>query len=249
MLDVAQFAPRNLLLRALPPADFELLQPSLEFVPLKSRRVLHHARVPIDYLYFVECGLVSVLIQTGEDRSVEAWTIGRDGVTGIFLLVGRRAPLHRYVVQISGNAFRISVDRFTAVLRDVDSLRSLIFKYLWSAFLQTAQIGTCNLCHNLQQRLARWLLIASVRCGSSELPLTQSTLARTLGVRRASITETMRWFEDRHLLESERGLIRVINATDLAAVSCSCYPIIMKEQARLYPCKSAVLGCPDDVDF
>src|SRR5262245_2189798 len=102
--------PRNLLLQALPRRDYEILSPLLERVTLTPRRVLQHAHVPIEHLYFIEDGLVSVLASTGDRCPVEVRLIGREGMIGSAALLGVQASPLRYFVQIGGSALRIGVD-------------------------------------------------------------------------------------------------------------------------------------------
>jgi len=187
-MNLSEVAYQNLLLRALPRKDLEYLCPQLEFVALKHKQVLQHARLPIKHFYFIERGLVSVVAKTGAGKAVEVWSIGRDGVVGLARLVGQKTPLNKYVVEVDGAAFRIGIEALERSLLDLGLLRRLLFRHLMSVLLQTAQLSGCNLCHPLPQRLARWLLTAMDRSGCNHFAITQDVLARLLGVRRATIS-------------------------------------------------------------
>lgn len=225
--------PKNMILSALQRDDWEKLYPLLEFVTLKARRVLQHARMPMDYLYFIEDGLVSVVAKADERRSVEVWLTGREGVAGVPLILGRNFAVHRRFIVLNGSAYRIRSDDLQGALREIDSLRSILFRYLFAVLLQTSQSSACNLCHNLTQRLARWVLTARDRCDADDLPITQDMLARMLGVRRASISECLDHFEKCGLLRKKRGFIGIVDRPRLETFSCGCYHIIRREQERI----------------
>jgi CRP-like cAMP-binding protein len=225
-MSLSEVAYQNLLLRALPREDLEHLCPQLEFVVLKHRQVLQHARLPIKNFYFVEQGLVSVVAKTGVGKAVEVWSVGRDGVVGLARLVGQKIPLNKYVVEIDGAAFRIGIEALERSLLDLGSLRRLLFRHLLSVLLQTAQLSGCNLCHPLPQRLARWLLTAMDRSGCNQFAITQDVLARLLGVRRATISECLHEFKEAGILDNAWGSIRILDAERLEALSCECYHIV-----------------------
>jgi len=243
-LDREVTRPRNMLLRALPCHDFDQLYPSLELIALKPRCVLQHARIPIEHFYFIEDGLVSVVTKTDEAKSVGVWLVGREGVVGFPLLVGRKAPLNRYVVQVAGSALRVRAEVFGRALNEISSLRRLLFRQLMSVLLQTSQLSSCNLCHSLTQRLARWILIARDRSDRDELPITQHALARVLGVRRASISECLHRLQQRGLLGNTRGLISILDGPGLEALSCRCYHIIRNEQEGVLACLMDTTSSP-----
>lgn len=225
---------RNRLLRALSPADFQRLAPSLERVPLIARRVLQHGSLSMRHLYFVERGLIAVLGKADERKSVGIWLIGREGAEGLPLIVGRKVPLHPRYVLIGGSALRLPAPALANALEEIPALRTLLFRYLYAVLLQTSQWSVCNLCHELKQRLARWVLVALDCCDGEALPITQELLARMLGVRRASISEALGWFEELGVLSNRRGLIEVLDRAKLEAISCECYASMRKEQERIF---------------
>jgi len=218
--------PRNLLLQALPPRDYELLSRKLERVVLTPRRVLQHAHVPIEHLYFIEDGLVSVLASTGDRNPVEVRLIGREGVVGSAALLGARVSPLRYFVQIGGSALRIGVDDLAGAMAETPQLRAVLYGHLHAALMQSSQSTACSLRHSLLQRLARWLLTAQERAGRDDIPITQDLLARSLGVRRASVSEVFRPLEGRGIFARERGLIRILDRARLEEIACRCYRIM-----------------------
>lgn len=226
--------PLNSLLASLPRKDFERIEPFLEMVPLVSKRVIQHAKFPVEYLYFVEEGLVSVLASTDEDErdAVEVWLIGRDGVVGGPAVLGVTSSPLRHVVRVGGRAFRISVDDVNTLIAEMPAFRSALLNYVHVMLMQSSQSAACSLRHSFPQRLARWLLTAQDRTSRDALPVTQALLARTLGVRRATVSETIKTFERRGALERLRGLITIRDRARLETITCRCYRIIRREQQR-----------------
>lgn len=224
--------PRNRLLRSLPRQDLERLRPFLETVPMVPRRVIQHAKFPVEHLYFIEEGLVSVLATADERDEVEVWLIGREGVVGGPAVLGVNSSPLRHVVLVGGHALRISVDDINALIDELPMLRTTMLSYVHVALMQSSQSAACSLRHSFSQRLARWLLTAQDRTDSSELPVTQALLARTLGVRRATVSETIKSFERRGVLARLRGLTRIRDRVRLENLTCSCYRIMRREQER-----------------
>lgn len=218
--------PRNHLLQSLPRQDLERLYPLLQRVTLTPRRVLQHAGVPIDHVYFIEDGLVSVLASADEKSAVEVWLIGREGAVGTGVLLGVRSSPLRHFVQIGGTALRIGVDELKCAMAEMPQLQAILHGYLHASLMQSSQSAACSLSHPLLQRLARWLLIAQERTDRDELPITQDLLARSLGVRRATVTEALKPLELKGIFTRERGLIRILDRKRLEEIACRCYRLM-----------------------
>lgn len=231
-LGSAAGSPRNLLLRSLSTEEFARLEPYLEHVALAPRRVLQHAKVPVEHLYFIEEGLVSVQASTDEESAVEVWLTGPEGVVGSPAMLGVSACTLRKVVRVGGSAYRITVNDLSTAVTDMPALRAMLLSYLHIALMQSSQTAACGLRHPFPQRLARWLLTAQDRTGSDELAVTQELLARTLGVRRATVSEAIKSFERKGVLALLRGLIRIKDRARLEKITCRCYTIIRREQER-----------------
>jgi CRP-like cAMP-binding protein len=229
-LDVAQGAEtalaRNFLLRSLPQRDLERLSPFLEKVTLTPRRVLQHAGVPIEHLYFVEDALVSVLASTDERNAVEVRLIGREGAVGSEAVLGVNVSPLRHFVQLGGSALRISVADLNHALAEMPLLRAVFNTYLHDALMQSSQSAACSLSHSLVQRLSRWLLTAQDRSDKPELAITQDLLARSLGVRRASVSDALKPLEGSGIFARERGLIRILDRARLEQLACRCYRVM-----------------------
>lgn len=217
---------RNRLLAALPPEERQLLQPQLDPVALRSRQVLHFKRVPIEQVYFVEEGLVSVLADTGGTEVTEVWLIGREGLVGLPVILGGIATPHRRVVQVKGHAFRIAAQDLRRAMEERLLLRRLLLRYAQAVLIQASQAGACANRHTLHQRLARWLLSAQYRLGRDSLPLTHALLARLVGARRASITVALGALETAEITGQRRGEITILDRDRLEQAACNCHHII-----------------------
>jgi len=224
--------PCNLLLQSLPAYELEQLTPLLQRVTLTPKRVLQLAGVPIQHLYFIEEGLVSVLAGADPRSSVEVWLIGREGLAGCAVLLGSEPSPLRYLVQIGGSALRIGIEDLSRILPETPELRAALKTYLHLTLAQSSQSAACTMRHSLQQRLARWMLTAQDRSTRAELPVTHELIARNLGVRRASISEAFKPMERRGIFAKKRGLITILDRTELEKIACRCYSIIRSRQEK-----------------
>lgn len=234
VLSNSRRAVRNRLLQTLPAGELAALLPFLEVVPLKTRRILHHARLPIEYAYFIEAGLVSVIAGTDQDSHfAEAWLIGREGTAGgVPLVLGRETSPHRRVVQAEGTAYRIASSDLVQAIDRLPILRAALLGYAHRALIQAAQTAACNAQHSLPQRLARWLLTAQDRLSREELPFTHDLLSKMLGVRRATVTDVIHALEAAGAIATARGRIIVADRAQLEEISCDCYRVVRAELER-----------------
>jgi CRP-like cAMP-binding protein len=223
----------NKLLARLPDTELARFLPHFERVEIAARQVLHHRNLPMDYVHFVEAGLISVMAKMSEQSWVEVWLIGSDGTTGIAVALGDHHPQHRRVVQIGGSALRIATPALRRLLSDSKPLRDVLLKYVQIVLLQASQSGACNAQHAVRQRLARWLLLARDSVGSSRLPLPQQVLGRLIGVRRATISDCLRDIEASGAVRTTRRLVEITDADALEALACDCYRTIKRERQRL----------------
>ena len=227
-------AVRNRLLRLIPNDELSEVLARSEEVRIAPRQVLHHWRLPMEHVYFVEHGLVSVSARVEQDRFIEAWLIGSEGMIGAPLVLTEidQSPPHRRVVQVGGTAIRLSAREFLSMLPKLPTLRKILLRYIDVVLLQTSQSGVCNAVHSIKERLARWLLVASNALEDDKLPLTHEVLAHLLGVRRASVTECLEALEKGGLIDSSRGLVNIVNSHALRQVSCTCFDTIAREYRR-----------------
>jgi CRP-like cAMP-binding protein len=191
---------------------------------------------------------VSVLASTDTRNAVEVWLVGREGVVGSAALLGMSTTPLRYLVQIGGSALRIDVDDLRQAVAELPQLRTLLLDDLHATLLRSSQSTACSLSHSFRQRLARWLLTAQDRSDRDEFRITHDLLARLLGVRRATVSETIKSLEGRGILARMRGLIKIRDRDRLEEVSCRCYRSLRVEDKtdtqRVRPARLPLLGLP-----
>jgi CRP-like cAMP-binding protein len=217
--------PANRVLAALPAQQYRRLAAHLEPVELKFGEVLYQPKAKLDYVYFPNDGMVS-LVALAEGAGVEVGLIGRDNMTGMPLVLGAATTPVRVIVQGAGSGMRMSAVRFVAQLKREPDFRRLLERCVYVSMTTAMQIAVCNKAHLLTARLARWLLMVRDRLARDEFPLTQEFLAEMLGVRRAGVTEAAGALQERKLISYARGRIRILEVERLGAQACSCYGVI-----------------------
>jgi CRP-like cAMP-binding protein len=227
--------PRNRLLLALPSSNLKRLKPELEQIHCQRGQVLMDADSPLDHIYFPDSGVVSVVAVYANGTIIEMATIGREGCTGVQAVLGAKQSSIRLLVQIPGSAARMSRAAFTRAMGSMPSFRSIMYAYL-HAFLEQVLVSVaCNGAHNLQERLARWLLMMRDRGDDDTLRITQSLLAEMLGVQRPTVTNASRDLERAGLIERGRRQVTVLDRQGLTKASCECYQLVRTRVAFHLP--------------
>lgn len=228
----SQSSVRNSLLRALSPADFALLQDRLEPVKLAFRQVLFGPNQPMEHAHFPESGIASIISMTNDGRSLEVGLYGRDGTSGAPLLLGVDRTPHQHLIQVEGAGLRIAAADLMAATEQSPSLRALMLKYVQVFTLQTAFTALSNGGYNVEERLARWLLMCDDRSDDG-IHLTHEFLSIMLGVRRSSVTVALQTLEGAGIIRAERGRISVLNRARLLDAAGDSYGVPEAEYARL----------------
>jgi CRP-like cAMP-binding protein len=223
--------PENRLLARMPAADLARLRGELQSVRLEQGQVIYEADRPIEFVYFVEEGMISVVSVMQDGASIEVSTIGNEGLAGWMAVLGVPTLVYRHTVQVPGRAKRIAVPALARIARD-NGFRGLLDRYQAAFLTQAMQSVACNGLHTIEQRLCRWLLGTCDRTDSPELAITHDFLAQMLGVRRASVTDVLRPLQDQGLIRASRGRVAILDAERLAALSCECYGVIRREYER-----------------
>lgn len=219
---------RNKILLAIPDNEFWVVRPHLEGVALDSHKILHEAHEVLQYAYFPNDGLLSLVVVLAEGKTVEAGIVGKEGLVGIPALAGLdRSPL-REVVQITGDGLRMPVSSLTELLGEAKQLRHEMERFAVLLGLQMAQTAGCNRLHGVEQRLARWLLMAQDRVSSALLPITHDFLATMLGTDRPSVSLAAGTLQKAKVIEYNRGSVRILNRAELERISCECYGVIRR---------------------
>ena len=222
----------NALLLNLPVKECESIYPQLAFMPLPTHAVLNEAGEQIKYAYFMNSGLASVLNVTHAGKSVEVGLTGKEGFVGLPLLVGFQSSPARVIIQIEGSAFRVSAAALEGLLRICPILEKRMHRYSQVLAVQASQVATCNTLHDVDERLARWLLMSQDRIGTALVPLTQEFLAHMLGTRRASVTVAACQLQKAGLIKYTRGSVNIVNRQALEDAACGCYGALVEQSSK-----------------
>jgi len=223
----------NQMLAALPKEEQGRLQALLEPVTLTRSQVLYERDGPLNYAYFPQSSLVSLVSWTEEGAQLEVGLVGNEGMVGLPVLLGSKTALHRAIVQVPDRALRVRADRLRAEFNRGGPLSGLLLGYTHYVLVQTAQSAICNRFHNTEERLCRWLLMARDSLGSKTLPLTQESLSQMLGARRPGVTLTAGLLQSAGLIRYHRGHITITDPEGLESAACECYRIV-KEQCERF---------------
>ncbi|MFZ0322251.1 MAG: Crp/Fnr family transcriptional regulator [Candidatus Sulfotelmatobacter sp.] len=222
----------NELLLDLPEKECQAIFSKLVFLPLRTHDVLNEAGAPIRYVYFMNSGLASVLNVLEDGKSVEVGLTGKEGFVGLPLIAGFKSSASRVIVQIAGSAYRLSASTFTDIVRKCHTLEKRLLRFSQVLAAQAAQIAACNRLHEVDERLARWLLMSRDRIGSDVVPLTQEFLAHMLGTRRSSVTVAASILQKADLINYTRGQVNIVDPKGLEEAACECYGTLVQQSLR-----------------
>jgi len=215
-------AVENTILLSIPDGEFEVLCPYLQPVEIPKHETLVDPEKPLRAVYFLNRGLASLVIPTSDGRSVEVGLVGRTGVVGSTLAYGVDRTLRGAIAQVDAAGFRIRAEPFQSALRQGPSLSRAVDQNLVYQIMMCSQTAACNRLHELEQRLARWLLMASDQVGT-EFEITQEYLSQMLGTSRATVSIAASGFQRSGVITYTRGAVRVLDRAKLEKLSCECY--------------------------
>jgi len=215
--------PSNRILSRLSRQEFALLEPHLEAVDLPVRKTLEARRKRIDQVYFIESGFASVVANGTNKPSIEVGIIGREGMTGLAIVMGHDRAQHDTYIQVAGHGLRISA----AKLREADErsmiLHRAMLRYAHAFLLQTTTTALANGRSKIEERAARWLLMADDRIDGDDLPLTHEFLGLMLGTHRPGVTIALQALEKAGLIATRRSHITIIDRKGLEKSSNGTY--------------------------
>ena len=207
---------KNRILSRLSAADMALLTPDLEAVELPLRYVCEEANKPITHSYFIEYGLASVVASNGH-KQLEVGLIGCEGMTGLPIVLGNDRSPNETFMQVPGNGMRIPADKLRKAIAQSRSLERALLSFAHSFMNQTAKTALSNGTATIEERLARWLLMANDRLRGDEVPLTHEFLSLMLGVRRAGVTVALHYLEHRALIRLGRKQILIMGSEGIGS--------------------------------
>jgi CRP-like cAMP-binding protein len=233
MTQAEQSAVRNRLLAALPPDDFASLAPALRLVFLDLKQVLHEPERTIEAAYFPEAGMVSMLAPLDDGQLMEVGLVGSEGVVGLPVALGADSASTEALVQAPGAAWRVTAAELGRACGRGAALTRVLLRYAQAFHAQVAQTAACNGRHPVEERFARWLLMAHDRAGSDEFPMTQEFIAMMLGVRRAGVSVAAGVLQKAGVIDYAYGRITVLDRPGLEAASCECHGTVRRHYERL----------------
>ena len=225
----------NRLIEGLPRQERARILQRSQPVALGFGDVLCEPDEPFRHVYFPLTGFISMVAPVPGRQPLEIGLVGNEGMLGATLVLGIRTIPMRAVVQGSGTALRMTTLRFHRLLGDSPALLKRLNRYLYVLMAQLSQTATCSRFHDVESRLARWLLLSHDRAHADHFHLTHRFLAGMLGVRRSGVTIAASDLQRRGLISYRRGTIWVLDRKGLEAASCDCYEAVVEDYAQMFP--------------
>ena len=223
----------NDLLAALPQAERDLLMSAAEYIGLERRRLLVESEGPVTHAWFIVDGIASVLSVMTDGTGVETATVGRDGMIGFQIFHDVQFAVEQTMMQVPGAAYRVPREALRTMLPKLPTLTARLHRFAVYLFSFAAQNSGCNRKHPVEMRCARWLLTVAENLKRPELDLTHEFVSQMLGVRRATVTDTLSGFESRGLITTKRRQITLLDIDGLEKAACECHQVIRSARARL----------------
>jgi CRP-like cAMP-binding protein len=221
----------NLILLSLPRQECAQILPCLEFLRMKLHQVMHEVGEVIRSAYFINSGLASVLAVQPDGKSVEVGLVGKEGFVGLPILFGFKTSALRVVTQGDGTAYRVDVPTLLKVLPGCPELEKRLQRFSMIMAMQSTQLAACNRLHDVEERLARWLMMSHDRIDSQTMPLTQEFLGQMLGTRRSSVSLAASILQKAGMITYTRGNVTILDRGKLQEAACDCYDIIQQQRS------------------
>ena len=225
---------QNRILASLPAAEYERISSHLVEVSLPLGEIIQRPEQKIEFVYFPENSLVSLLAVLEDGETVEAGVIGYEGFVGVPVVLGVQSGTTQALIQGAGSAQRIKSQALRALINEGGQLQSLLLRFTHTLFTQIAQTAACNRAHDLNQRLARWLLLSHDRLRKEEFILTHEFLSRMLGTRRAGVSVAANGLRQGGIIDYSRGRVRIKNRKGLEQAACECYGVVKADYDALF---------------
>lgn len=230
---VSPTAFKNRLLASLSTGDVQRISPFLVPISLTSGQTLHDPQHLVENVYFLEEGLCSVVVDLENGGCVEVGLVGRDGFVGVPGFLGSGRTTVRSWIQIAGSGFTVHAKILRELCDESRDLRLNLQRCIEAYIAQTTQIAACNRVHQLEQRLARWLLMCHERVQHENLALTHELLATMLGTRRTTVSVAAGLLQSSGLIHYSRGHLRITDTKKLEEAACECYQVMRDKYVQL----------------
>lgn len=233
MVAPMRVAPLNNLLQLLPDIDFKMLVPDLKHGVFPKGTPLAHCGEPIDAVYFLTSGIGSVVITTPQGRRAEAGIFGFDGYIPTSAVTGARISSYDVAVQLDAEGYSMDYDDFRRWMDQSKPFVQIMNRSMESFAVQLAHTAVSNAVHEVNERLARWLLMCHDRSRSDEMAVTHELLSVLLGVRRPSVTTALHVLEGEGFIRSLRGSVIIRDRSALETFAHDSYGRPEAEYRRL----------------
>lgn len=222
----------NSVLKLLPQQEIQELRGVLDPAILRPRQGVYETDQPVDYVYFLDAGLVSLMVIGRNGDAVEAGLVGADGILGVPAAFGQRRSGVQAVVQIAGSAQRLSAAAFLQAYRHCPTLQRLVNEEMSFQMSEAQQNAFCNALHSIEARLCRWILHASDVARTNSLELTQEFISNVLAVQRTSVSVAAHSLQISGLIRCSRGRIELADRVGLEKAACECYGALAWSRER-----------------
>lgn len=234
-LDLAR---ENQLLSTLSTSTYQRLSPYLEEIRLTPGQVVHKSGEIITEVYFPGSAIFSLVIEMSDGTYSQVSLVGNEGLVGVSGILSGGYSVTDSLAQISGTALKIPLEIINREFFKGKELQSLLLLYIQTYIHHISHTAACNSLHNIEQRMARLLLLFQDCLQQEMLPLTQKSISSMLGVRRASVTETAILLQKQQIIQYRRGKITILNHSRLEDIACECYAKIKRETNSIVSIKN-----------
>src|SRR6266436_7797430 len=210
----------NKVLLATPDNEYELMRSDLTYIDLPHHLSLHEPTQSIEFVYFPNRGMVSQVVVTKDGRTVEVGVVGSEGYVGAGLAVGLSRSSVREIIQIAGDGFRMIGSALERILQAAPQLQMILNRHTGLQGMQVAQTAACNLLHDIQQRLSRWMLMNQDRVNLGELPITHDFIATMMGTDRSTVSVAAAVLQKKGIIDYVRGAVKIVNRRKLEKSAC-----------------------------
>lgn len=222
--EIATTLTSNRLLSTLPAQEYDSLAQHFKAVSFQLGEILFQPGDKIDHVYFPTNSIVSLLTDLEDGTGLEVGLVGCEGIVGVSAFLGG-TETKVATVQESGEALALKVPRLQEVFRSGGPLQTQLLRYTHALMTQISQSVVCNVRHQVEGRMARWLLMYHDRLTVDEFEMTQEFMSHMLGVRRSSVTEVAIKLQERQLIHYHRGRITILDREGLEKFTCECYTV------------------------
>ena len=226
--------PENHILLSLPAEEYSRIVACSSPVKLQQHSVIHEAGAPIDHVYFLDSGMVSLLTAGRDGRAIETAVVGREGLVGSKVVLGSFQPNGQAMVQLSGQGLKTTTAQFLRCYRELPTLFDLVNRQVGLLLFQAEQNALCHALHSIEARFCRWVLQASDRLDSNMLELTQEACSQNLGVQRTSVSMVAHSLQLAGYIRTRRGKIEILDRARLEGSACECYEQVKQRFDSVY---------------